>query len=256
MEVLGIDIGGSGIKGAPVDTNTGMLLAERYRLATPKPATPDAVGKTISSIVQHFKWEGQIGIGYPGVIRHGHTLTAANVSDKWIGLDARAHLEEATCCAVTLINDADAAGLAEVRFGAGKGRRGVILILTLGTGIGTALFTDGLLVPNTELGHLELNGKEAEKWASDAARSRKNLSWKKWAKRLNVYLERMSAYFWPDLIILGGGVSKRTRNYLPYLTVDVDIVPAVLRNEAGIIGAALAATGESRPRRTQRKVLS
>ena len=170
MEVLGIDVGGSGIKGAPVDTERGVLLTERYRLPTPKPSTPEAVARTIVAIVRHFKWKGAVGCGFPGVVRRGMVLTAANMSKKWIGVQADVLLKEASGCDFTLANDADAAGLAEIRFGAGQGREGVVLMITLGTGIGTALFKDGDLVPNVELGHLELDGKEAEKWASEKVR--------------------------------------------------------------------------------------
>jgi polyphosphate glucokinase len=248
MRVLGIDVGGSGIKGAPVDTTTGELLAERFRLRTPKPADPAAVAKTVAEIVKHFEWEGPVGCGFPAAIQHGVVKTAANIDKKWIGTNARVAFEEVTGCTFTVANDADVAGLAEMRLGAGKGRAGTVLVVTLGTGIGTALFVDGKLVPNTELGHVEIDGKEAEHRASDAVRDREDLSWKKWAKRVDKFLKAMHAWLWPELIIIGGGVSKKHEKFIPLLEVDTEVVPAALRNEAGIVGAALAAAedqGES-----------
>lgn len=241
MEILGIDIGGSGIKGAPVDTETGALLAPRHRIRTPKPAKPRPVAKTVAEIVKHFDWQGPIGCGFPSVVQHGVTLTAANVHEKWIGENAETLFAEQTGCPVRMINDADAAGLAEMAFGAGKGRLGTILIITIGTGLGTALFTNGELVPNTEFGHIEIKGKEAERWASDATRKRKDLSWKKWSRRLDQYLRTMESLVWPDLIILGGGVSKKHQKFIPRLSVQAEVVPAQLLNEAGIVGAALSA---------------
>ena len=241
MKVLGIDVGGTGIKGAPVDTEQGTLLADRHRLLTPRPATPDAVTGTVAELARHFDWKGPIGCGFPAVIRSGRVCTAANISKKWLGQDVCERFGQATGCSVRVANDADVAGLAEMRLGAGQGRSGLVLFLTLGTGIGTALFMDGKLVPNTELGHIELDGREAEKWASEAVREAKDLSWKKWSRRLNAYLDAMHAYFWPDLIILGGGASKKQEKFLPHLKVATEIVPARLRNEAGIIGAACLA---------------
>jgi polyphosphate glucokinase len=252
MKVLGIDIGGSGIKGAPVDTTTGALLAERHRIATPQPATPKAVAKTIAAITRHFEWTGPLGCGVPGVVRGGVVLTAANISSKWIGVDGAALLGTATGCpAVTLINDADAAGYAEMHFGAGRGKAGTVLIVTVGTGLGTALFTNGHLLPNLELGHLELDGREAETHAADSARQREGLSWKRWSRRLDAYLHALHGYFWPDLIIVGGGVSKKADKVLPRLTVPVAIVPAALQNDAGIIGAAMAHDHATRHRGQQ-----
>lgn len=241
MVVLGIDIGGTGIKGAPVDVVRGELVEERFRLRTPVPATPNAVAETVAEVVSHFGWRGQVGCGFPAVVRHGRVDTAANISNKWIGVDARALFEGATGCTFTVLNDADVAGMAEMRLGAGRGRRGVVLVLTLGTGIGSALFVDGVLVPNTEFGHLEINGLKAEHWTSDRVRERKGLSWKKWARRLDTYLKAVHFYTWPELIILGGGVSKRHEKYIHRLSVDVEVLPAQLRNEAGIVGAAAAA---------------
>ncbi len=244
--VLGIDVGGSGIKGAPVDLACGKLLAERHRVPTPQPATPEAVARTVAEIVRHFGWKESIGCGLPAVIQRGRVRTAANISKRWLGVDARRLLGRATRCEVSVINDADAAGYAEMHFGAGRGRAGVIAIVTLGTGIGTALFVNGHLLPNTELGHLEVNGKEAEAWASDRVRDAKHLSWKKWAKRLDTYLGCLERYLWPDLIIVGGGVSKKADRFLPRLHTHARIVPAKLLNEAGIIGAALAYEHERR----------
>jgi polyphosphate glucokinase len=241
MELLGIDVGGSGIKGALVSTTDGRLVTDRLRLKTPRAAKPDAVAETVAAIVKNFDWKGPVGCGFPAAIRRGRALTAANISERWLGVDAAALFEQATGCPFLVLNDADAAGLAEMRLGAGKGRDGMVLVITLGTGIGTALFVDGRLVPNTELGHIEIKGREAEKWAAESVRDAENLSWKKWASRLDRYVKTMQAYFWFDLVIVGGGVSKKHEKFLPLLTVDVEIVPAVLRNEAGIVGAALAA---------------
>ncbi|UCF28665.1 MAG: ROK family protein [Chloroflexota bacterium] len=241
MEVLGIDIGGSGIKGAPVDTDKGTLLAQRYRLLTPTPAKPQAVAETVVKICKKFKWKGSLGIGFPGVIRRGVTLTAANIHDDWVGLNAAKFIKKVTGRKTCIINDADAAGLAEITFGAGKDRQGVILLVTIGTGLGTAIFSDGHLVPNSEFGHLEIDGVEAEWLASDAARKRENLSWKKWGHRFNHYLQTMEKLFWPDLIILGGGISKKHEQFKQYITVQAEVIPAQMMNEAGIIGAAVGA---------------
>ncbi len=247
MKILGVDIGGSGIKGAPVDVVTGQLLAERHRIDTPEGAEPEAVAKVVGKIARHFEWTGPIGCCFPAVIQHGIARTAANVSKAWIGTNAEMLFAQATGCPVRVLNDADAAGLAEVRFGAGKGVAGLILIVTIGTGLGTALFTDGHLVPNTELGHIEINGADAELSATDAARQREDMSWKQWGKRFNVYLQRMHALLWPDLIILGGGASKKLDKFSEYLTVPTKIVPAAALNDAGMIGAALAAESLSAP---------
>lgn len=243
MDILGIDIGGSGIKGAPVDLNQGVLAAERLRIATPQPATPDAVADTVGRIIRHFNWTGPVGCGLPSVVQNGVARTAANIDSSWIGTDVRALLSQRTGCPVTVINDADAAGIAEMRFGAGRGRNGTILMVTVGTGLGTALFRDGTLVPNTELGHLLLNGKVAEKYASAATREDLGLSYETWAKRLDLYLHQLQSLFWPDLFILGGGISKKHEKFFPFLTIETEFLPAVLRNQAGIVGAALAARG-------------
>ncbi|MBN1922796.1 MAG: ROK family protein [Anaerolineae bacterium] len=240
MKVLGIDIGGSGIKGAPVNTKSGELLEERFRLPTPQPSTPAAVAEMVGEVARHFKWRGPIGCGFPAVVRHGVTMTAANVDAGWIGTDAAKLLAKATECQVVVLNDADAAGIAEMKFGAGERRKGLVLIVTIGTGLGTALFVDGRLVPNTELGHIELRGEDAEVWASDAARERKELSWEAWAPYFNEYLVTLERLVWPDLIILGGGASKKFDLFSSALTVKAEVVPAEMRNEAGIVGAALA----------------
>ncbi len=238
--LLGIDIGGSGIKGALVRAQTGELLTERYRLETPQPSTPDAVARTVAKIVRFFDYQGTVGCTFPAIVKGGVTLSAANVDKGWVGLDADALLTEATGCEVHLLNDADAAGRAEVTFGAGKDRAGVVIVLTLGTGIGSALFLDGTLVPNTEFGHLFLaGGQEAEAWASDRARKDEDLHWKKWGGRLDAYLKHLEFIFSPDLFILGGGVSKKSDKFMEFLDLKTPVVPAALRNEAGIVGAAL-----------------
>ncbi|WP_433241047.1 polyphosphate--glucose phosphotransferase [Streptosporangium sp. CA-135522] len=241
MEALGIDIGGSGIKGAPVDIVKGELTRERLRIPTPVPAAPKAVAAVVAQIVEHFGWAGPVGVTFPGVVVDGITRTAANVDQSWIGEDARALFAKVTGMPVTVLNDADAAGLAEMEVGAGRGRNGVVLMLTFGTGIGSALFVDGHLVPNTELGHLEIRGKDAEKRASDHAREDHELSWDKWAGRVEEYLQRVEALFSPSLIIIGGGVSKKSEKFLPKVEVRTPVVPATLQNEAGIVGAAMAA---------------
>ena len=238
--VLGIDIGGSGIKGAPVDVDKGVLLAERRRIPTPQPAAPKAVAKVVAELVRHFRWSGPVGCTFPAVVKDGVVHTAANVDKSWIGTDGRKLFERRTGCHVTLLNDADAAGLAEMRFGAGRAKPGLVIMLTLGTGIGSALFLDGTLVPNTELGHLIVRGKAAELRASDRARSRQKLGWKKWARRLDEYLRYVEDLLNPELFILGGGVSKKHAKYLHHLSAETPVVPAEMRNEAGIVGAALA----------------
>lgn len=241
MEILGIDIGGSGIKGAPVDIKKGQLATERYRIPTPQPSIPDAVGDVVAQIAQHFEWNGPIGCTFPAVVKNGVTHSAANVDDAWIGTNGQKLLQKKTGCPVILLNDADAAGIAEMRFGTGNGQSGIVIILTFGTGIGSAIFVDGTLVPNTEFGHMEVRGKDAEDRASDRARKDDDLSWKAWAKRVNEFLGRMEALFSPDLFIIGGGVSKKHEKYLHYLNAQAEIRLAQLRNEAGIIGAAMAA---------------
>jgi polyphosphate glucokinase len=240
---FGIDIGGSGVKGAPVDLDTGTLTGERVRLPTPQPSTPEEVAKVVAEIVGSFGWSGPLGVTVPAVVTHGLTRTAANIDHAWIGAEAEVLLREMTGCDVTVVNDADAAGYAEAQFGAARGHRGTVLVTTLGTGIGTALIFDGRLVPNTELGHLEIDGHDAEHRASDAARDRDDLSWERWATRLQRYYQTLEKLFWPDLFVVGGGVSKKADKFLPLLALQTPIVPAELRNEAGIVGAALLAAG-------------
>jgi polyphosphate glucokinase len=238
--VLGIDVGGSGIKGAPVDVDSGRLLAERLRIPPPQPSTPKAVAEVVAELTRHFAWTGPIGCTLPSVVQGGIVRTAANIDEGWIGTDGPALLQQATGLPVTLLNDADAAGVAEMRFGAGAGRRGVVIMITLGTGIGSALFVDQRLVPNTELGHLEIRGKVAEHRAAASVRDRKELSWKEWTPAVDEYLDRLEALLWPDLVIIGGGVSTKFDKFGPLLTSRVAVVPATLGNEAGIVGAAVS----------------
>jgi polyphosphate glucokinase len=242
--VLGIDIGGTGIKAAPVDVEAGRLLAERLKLPTPQPAAPEPMSQVICQLVDHFAWKGQIGITFPGVVTGGAIRTAANLDHDWIGTDAVSFLGQATGQPVTVLNDADAAGLAEMRFGAGKEEPGTVLLLTLGTGIGSALFYNGVLVPNTEFGHIEIHGKDAESRASERAREEGDLSWGKWADRVDEYLDRMESLLWPNLIIIGGGISRKSSKFLPRLSLRGRIVPAALHNDAGIVGAAMAAADD------------
>jgi len=238
-QILGIDVGGSGIKGAPVDVQSGKLTAERIRIKTPDKAEPNPVAEVVQQIAQSFDWSGPIGIGFPAPIKAGVAMMAANVSEKWVGVNADDLFTKTTGLPCTMINDADAAGLAEMSFGAGRGQEGSVIMVTLGTGIGSAVFYRGNLLPNTEFGHIEIKGKDAELRASDAARQRDDLSWEKFAKRLDRYLEMMNKLFWPDLFIIGGGISKEHEKFLPLLKIKVPVVPAQLLNEAGIIGAAL-----------------
>lgn len=246
MQLLGIDIGGTGIKGAPVDIDQGVLTADRFRLQTPQPATPAAVATVVADVVKHFDGvAGRIGATFPAVLQHGIALTAANVDKKWIGTDVRATLEAPTDRSFTVLNDADAAGVAEMAYGAGKGRQGVVVMVTLGTGIGTALFVDGELVPNTELGHIEMGGKDAERQAAESVRERKGLGWAQWGKRLNRYFQKLEALLNPELFIVGGGISKKSEKFFRYIDTRAELVPAELRNEAGIVGAALAGAKES-----------
>ena len=245
MNGFGLDIGGSGIKGAPVDLDTGKLTGERVKINTPRPATPEAIVKTAVEVVSRSGWDGPVGCGFPAVMKDGVAQTAANIDKAAIGFDFQRSLEEELGTSITMVNDADAAGIAEVRWGAGRDIEGVILMLTLGTGIGTALFIGGQLVPNTELGHFELHGDEAEVYASDAARKRDDLSWKEYAGRLDEYVRTVEALLWPDRIIVGGGISKKSEKFLPHLTARTEVVPAQMFNEAGIAGAALAGVSDS-----------
>lgn len=244
MDILGIDIGGTGIKGAPVDIKTGRLVAERHRIPTPQPALPDAVADVVAQVAAHFDWKGPIGCTFPGVVHGGVVQTAANVAKAWIGIDGQKLFSSRTGCPVTLLNDADAAGLAEVEFGAGRDKPGVVIMLTLGTGIGSAVFVDGKLLPNTEFGHLPIRGKAAEKRASEKVREIKELSWKKWGGNVDEVMRTIEFFLSPDLFILGGGVSKKHEKFLKYLHTKAPVVPAQMLNEAGIVGGALAARPE------------
>jgi polyphosphate glucokinase len=246
---IGLDFGGSGIKGAVVDTRTGELIGERLRVPTPQPSVPREVVVVMAGLVQRLEdpqlaassVSFPVGVGIPAAIRNGETITAANIDRSWIGFPAERELGVALRRTVAIGNDADLAGLAEMRFGAGKGQAGVVMVLTVGTGVGSALFVDGRLVPNTELGHLELDGKDAEIRAAESARDRLKLNWKEWASGFDAYLHLVERLFYPDLFILGGGASKRADNYLPYVTVKTPIALAALRNNAGIVGGAIAA---------------
>src|SRR5215211_4913444 len=244
MNVFGIDVGGSGIKGAPVDTQSGELLEERVRIKTPKPATPEAIVRTAVEVVREAGWDGPVGCGFPAVVKSGVVQTAANIDKSAIGFDLRGALEKELDTQVTVVNDGDAAGLAEMRWGAGKDQDGVVLMLTLGTGIGTSLFIGGRLMPNTEFGHIEVRGKDAEHRAADSARKRDDLSWKEYAKRLDEYLHRVEFLLCPDLIVIGGGISKKSEKFFPHLTARTKVVPAEMHNNAGIAGAALAGIPE------------
>ncbi|GAB6897809.1 polyphosphate--glucose phosphotransferase [Kineosporia succinea] len=242
---FGIDIGGSGIKGAPVDLSAGRFAADRLRIPTPSPSTPGAVADVVAEIVASFgdaSGTGPIGVTFPAVIQHGVARTAANVDKTWIDTDVDTLFTARLGRSVHVVNDADAAGVAEARFGAAKDARGTVIVVTLGTGIGSAVLLDGKLVPNTELGHLEIDGHDAEHRAADSARERDDLSWEKWAHRLQTYFRTVENLFWPDLFVVGGGVSKKSEKYLPLLDIRTPIVPAQLLNDAGIIGAAVLAT--------------
>lgn len=239
MKKLGIDVGGSGIKGAIVDLEKGEFITERYRIKTPQPATPQAVAKVVKEIADHFEWKDEIGIGFPAVVQQGVVHTASNIDNSWIEVEADNLFTDVTGRECHLINDADAAGLAEMKYGRGNHHTGTVVLVTIGTGLGTALFRDGKLIPNMELGHIRIKKKIAENYASDAVRKAKNLKWKKWGKRFNKYLKRLEELIWPDLIILGGGASKKFHKYKKKLKNKTTVIPAELLNEAGIIGAAL-----------------
>jgi polyphosphate glucokinase len=243
MTLLGIDIGGTGIKGAPVNVETGELLAERFRIPTPQPSLPNSVADVIGQIAQHFNYKGPAGVTFPAIVKKGVVYSAANVDPSWIGTNAGELFASHVGGTVEVVNDADAAGIAEMRFGAGREREGVVILLTVGTGIGSAIFLDGKLLPNTEFGHLKIRGKDAEKRASEKIREDRDMTWKQWAKHFCEFLAEMEKLFSPDLFILGGGVSKKAPKFLPYLTAktEVLIVPAQMQNEAGIIGAAYLA---------------
>jgi polyphosphate glucokinase len=241
MRSFGVDIGGSGIKACTVDLVEGRLDAERIRVDTPQPSLPEAVYAAVVEIVEKFGWRDEIGVTFPGVMKKGVAHTAANVDKSWIGTDVDADLERRVPGSVQTLNDADAAGLAEMRYGAGKDQRGVVLMLTFGTGIGSALFVDGHLVPNTEFGHIEVDGEDGEQRASAAAREREDLSYPDWARRVDRFLDVLERSVWPDLIVVGGGVSKKADKWVPLLSTRTPVVAARLRNDAGIVGAALAA---------------
>ncbi|WP_225098634.1 polyphosphate--glucose phosphotransferase [Streptomyces sp. CoH27] len=244
MQIFGVDIGGSGIKGAPVDLDKGDLAQERCKVLTPHPATPDSVADGVKQVVDHFGWTGPVGLTFPGVITGGAMVrTAANVDKSWIDTDAGALFGgRLGGLPVTVVNDADAAGVAEMRFGAGRDRTGTVILLTFGTGIGSAVFVDGVLVPNTELGHLELHGHDAEKRASSKAKEDGELSWEQWAHRVQKYLAHVEMLFSPELFIIGGGVSRKADKFLHLIEgVRAEIVPAQLQNNAGIVGAAMRA---------------
>jgi polyphosphate glucokinase len=237
---VGIDFGGSGIKGAPVDLDAGKFAAERVRIPTPQPSTPERVAEVLVDLLAQLPdAAGPVGVTVPGVVRHGVVGSAANIDQSWIGTDADALFTRTTGRTVRTVNDADAAGLAEVRFGAARGQSGLVIVTTLGTGIGSAFVYDGALVPNSELGHLEVDGANAEARAANSAREREDLSWEEWAVRLTRYYRTVEKLFSPDLIVVGGGVSKHSDSFLPLIEIDTPIVPARLRNKAGIIGAAL-----------------
>lgn len=246
MEVLGIDVGGTGIKAGIVDIEKGILTTDRLRMLTPEHARPNDVALVVNEVVKAFKWTGIIGVGFPTIIRNGVSLSAANIDASWIGTDVANLFSSVTGCSVYVVNDADAAGIAEMTFGAGKGRCGVVIMITLGTGIGTAVFVDGKLVPNTEFGHIEIRGKDAETRASTTQREKKNMSYKKWAKLLQEYFSTLEKLLSPDLLIIGGGVSKSADKFLPYIKLRAEIVPAQMRNEAGIIGAAMYAASKAK----------
>lgn len=245
MEILGIDVGGTGIKAAIVTVETGALSAEKQRIPTPRPATPEAITKVIQKIVKHFNWDGQVGCGFPTPLKHGKCMSGGNLHEDWKDVNVAELFKNATGNEFTVVNDADAAGIAEINFGAGKDKKGVVMMITLGTGIGSAVFLDGKLLPNTELGHLyNRHGDSFESYAADSARKRENLGQGKWGKRLHRYFNHLNFIMSPDLIIIGGGASRRVHKFINKIEVDTLIAPAEAENEAGIIGAAMAAKTE------------
>src|SRR5215210_1986625 len=249
--VLGIDIGGSGIKGAPVDLTVGELIVDRLKIATPEQSTPQNVAKVVGQIVDHFAdqiGDGPLGVTIPAVVTHGKTRSAANIDKSWIDAEAEKIFEDRLGRDILLVNDADAAGIAEVHYGAAKGHPGLVLMATLGTGIGTAIVYRGVLIPNSELGHIEIDGHDAEKRAAASVKEREGLSYKEYIPRLQKYLERLGALLWPDLIVIGGGISKNSEKFIPKLKLNAEVVPAKLLNTAGIVGAAwLAADRQVHP---------
>jgi len=249
MAILGIDIGGSGVKGAPVDTVRGELLAERYRVPTPQPSDVTRVVEAVAEVAGQFDGYDRVGVTFPGVVVDGVTRTAANVDKSWLDAHAADLFSDRLGKPVSVLNDADAAGVAEVEFGAGRRQRGLVMMLTFGTGIGSALFLDGALIPNTEFGHLELQGKDAELRASDRIREAEDMSWEKWAGRVQEYLRHVEMLLSPRLFIIGGGVSKKADRFFPLIDIRTPFVPATLLNNAGIIGAAVTAEQQAgRPR--------
>ena len=239
--VLGIDIGGTGCKGAIVNIETGEFMTERFRLATPQPATPEAVGETIQKIVEHFNWKGKIGMGFPAIMKNGVAKSAANIHDSWLDFNVENYFSKLLDLPVTATNDADAAGIAAVRFGAGKGQNGIVLFLTIGTGIGSALFLDGKLLPNSEFGHLLFKKNIAEKTLSNKVRKEEGISFKKWGKMWTPFVAHLERIVNPDLIILGGGGGKKFKEFGPHIKSEVKVIPAILQNNAGIVGAAMYA---------------
>lgn len=242
---FGVDVGGSGVKGGIVDLDTGQLIGERYKVLTPQPATPAAIAKTVAEVVRHFDWTGPLGVTYPGVVVNGVVQTAANVDKSWIGTDADDVISAALGGQrVTVLNDADAAGLAEERYGAGRKESGVVVLLTFGTGIGSAVIHKGVLLPNTEFGHLEVDGKEAEHRAASSVKERKGWSYPRWSEEVTKVLITIENAIWPDLFIAGGGISRKAEKWIPLLKNRTPVVAAQLLNEAGIVGAAMAAMGD------------
>lgn len=239
MQSFGVDVGGTGIKAGIVDLSTGSLVGDRYRLDTPQPAEPEPVGGAVREVVEHFAWTGAFGVAFPAVLKDSVAMTAANVAPSWIGTDVARTVRPERPEEVVTLNDADAAGLAEVRYGAAKDCTGVVLMLTFGTGIGSAVFIGGTLLPNTEFGHIVVDGEDGEHLASAGARERDDLSYPEWAKRVDRYLDVLEHYLWPDLIVVGGGVSKKADKWIPHLSTRTPVRPAQLRNTAGIVGAAL-----------------
>ena len=240
MEILGIDIGGTGIKGAVVNTKTGKLTTERFRIPTPKPATPKSVAESIQQITNHFQWKGKVGCGFPTPLSHGKCQSGGNLHEDWKNVQVDTLFKETTNLEFTVINDADAAALAEMNFGAGKGKNGLVAVITIGTGIGSGLFFNGNLIPNTELGHVTYNNDAFEKYAADSIRKKEDLSYSKWGKRLHKYFKHIELILAPNLFIIGGGVSKKLHRFKEQLKIKTPIIPAENKNEAGIIGAAMA----------------
>jgi len=244
MHILGIDIGGSGIKGGIVDTTKGELISEKFRLPTPRPALPNEVAKVVHQIVDHFNWKGEVGAGFPTPLFHGKCLSGGNLHPDWKGVQADELFKSVSGLEFTVINDADAAAEAEMHFGAGKGKDGLVAVITLGTGIGSGLFFNGTLIPNSELGHVTYKGEAFEKYAADSIRKKEELSYSKWGKRLNKYFQHIELILSPDLFIIGGGASKKMDRFVDQIDIRAKIIPAQNKNEAGIIGAAVGAFDE------------